>query len=290
MTITEKVEARGKARLIGTFEPNTPEWHVARKGVGGSDIGAIMGKNPWKSAYTLWAEKTGQLPDIVPNTAMKLGSALEAPIREFWAKESEGFLTVHETGTWQSLERESWKANPDGIIEWANGDLGILEIKHSRQYWDALPESYVLQVQWYLHVLGLDVALVVAVAGGDLKEFRVEYDPELAEQVKTAVKAFEGCLGGNVAPDWDGSTSTYETVREISDGLIDGEVELDKIYENLLAAKIIHAKAEENFNLYKSIALAYMGGIQTGLYKGEKVVKLQARNGKPFITFTEKRN
>lgn len=289
MTITEQVEAKGKARLIGVYESGTPEWHAARSGVSGSDISAIMGKNPWKSAYTLWAEKTKQLDDIVPNTAMKLGSALEAPIRDFWAKESAAFLTVHETGTWQSLNRETWKANPDGIIQWGDGQLGILEIKHSRQYWDALPEAYELQVQWYLHILGLKLGIVVAVAGGDLKEFRVEYDPELAERVETAVRAFEGCLEGGVAPDWDGSDSTYETVRQISDGLTHGEIELDKIYENLYAAKVIFDKATENFNLYKSIALAYMGGVQTGLYKGEKVIKLQARSGKPFITFTEKR-
>lgn len=285
MTITELVESKGKARLIGIYESNTPEWHAARAGVGGSDISAIMGKNPWKSAYTLFMEKSGVLPDIIPNTAMKLGSALEAPIRDFWAKESAGFLTVHETGTWQSVERESWKANPDGIIEWSDGQLGILEIKHSRQYWDKLPEAYELQVLWYLHILGLKLGIVVAVAGGDLKEFRVEYDPERAEAIETAVKAFEGCLEGGVAPDWDGSTSTYETVREISDGLTDGEIELDRIYENLLAAKLIYEKAEENLNLYKSTALAYMNGIKTGLYKGEKVVVLQARNGKPFITF-----
>lgn len=285
MTITELVESKGKARLIGIYESNTPEWHAARAGVGGSDISAIMGKNPWKSAYTLFMEKSGVLPDIIPNTAMKLGSALEAPIRDFWAKESAGFLTVHETGTWQSVERKSWKANPDGIIEWSDGQLGILEIKHSRQYWDKLPEAYELQVLWYLHILGLKLGIVVAVAGGDLKEFRVEYDPERAEAIETAVKAFEGCLEGGVAPDWDGSTSTYETVREISDGLTDGEIELDRIYENLLAAKLIYEKAEENLNLYKSTALAYMNGIKTGLYKGEKVVVLQARNGKPFITF-----
>lgn len=285
MTITELVESKGKARLIGIYESNTPEWQAARAGVGGSDISAIMGKNPWKSAYTLFMEKSGVLPDIIPNTAMKLGSALEAPIRDFWAKESAGFLTVHETGTWQSVERESWKANPDGIIEWSDGQLGILEIKHSRQYWDKLPEAYELQVLWYLHILGLKLGIVVAVAGGDLKEFRVEYDPERSEAIETAVKAFEGCLEGGIAPDWDGSTSTYETVREISDGLIEGEIELDKIYENLLAAKLIYDKAEENLNLYKSTALAYMNGIKTGLYKGEKVVVLQARNGKPFITF-----
>jgi len=290
MTITQKIANKGKALLIGTYESGTPEWHAAREGIGGSDIGAIMGKNPWKSAYTLWAEKSNLIAGIESNTAMRLGTALESPIREFWANENKAWLTVHETGTWQSLENSYYKANPDGIIEWSDGQLGVLEIKHSRQYWDKLPEAYELQVQWYLHVLGLKLGIVVALAAGDLKEFRVEYDPELMERVETAVRAFYGCLEGNVAPDYDGSTSTYETVREISEGLTEGEIELDKLYENLFAAKVIFEKAEENFNLYKATTLAYMNGIKTGLYNGEKVVNLRASKGRPFITFTEKRN
>lgn len=289
MTITQKIADKGKALLIGTYKSNTPEWHAAREGIGGSDIGAIMGKNPWKSAYTLWAEKSNLIDGVVSNTAMKLGTALEAPIREFWAQENKEWLTVYETGTWQSVEHSHYKANPDGIIEWSDGQLGVLEIKHSRQYWDKLPEAYELQVQWYLHVLGLKVGIVVALAAGDLKEFRVEYDSELMERVETAVRAFYGCLEGGVAPDWDGSTSTYETVREISEGLTDGEIELDKLYENLIAAKVIYDHAEENFNLYKATTLAYMNGVKTGLYKGEKVVNLRASKGRPFITFTEKR-
>jgi putative phage-type endonuclease len=290
MTITQKIAELGKARLIGTYESNTPEWHAAREGIGGSDIGAIMGKNPWKSAYTLWAEKSNLIGGTESNLAMRLGTALEQPIRDFWVNENKDWLTVHETGTWQSVEHAHYKANPDGIIEYTDGTLAILEIKHSRQYWDKLPEAYELQVLWYMHVLGLKTAIVVALAAGDLKEFKVEYDPELAERLETAVRAFYGCLEGGVAPEYDGSDSTYETVREISDGLTEGEIELDKLYENLYAAKIIFEKAEENLNLYKATTLAYMNGIKTGLYKGDKVINLRASKGRPFITFTEKRN
>ena len=32
-----------------------------RKGIGGSDVAAIMGLNKWKSAYQIWLEKTGQV-------------------------------------------------------------------------------------------------------------------------------------------------------------------------------------------------------------------------------------
>ncbi|CAB4138345.1 COG5377 Phage-related protein, predicted endonuclease [uncultured Caudovirales phage] len=286
MTITQKIEALGFGKYLGTFEPNSPEWHEAREGIGGSDIGAVMNKNPWKSAYTLWAEKTGLISDeLEPSMPMKLGTAFEAPIRELFKEQNDGWLTVHETGTWQSVANPILKANPDGIIEWADGKLGVLEIKFTRQYWDELPEHYNFQVQHYLEVLGLDRGIVVAVAGGDYKEFEVLKDESLVKTMKEAVAGFCGFLDTKTAPDYDGSDSTYETIRELSEGLEEGEIELGSMWSNLIGTKSEFDYWDNAFKAQKSAVLAFMNGIKYGLYQGEKVVALQARNGKPFITF-----
>jgi putative phage-type endonuclease len=286
MTITQKIEALGFARYLGTFEPNSPEWHNARKGIGGSDVASVMDKNPWKSAFQLWAEKTGQISDdIEPSMPMKLGTAFEPTIRALFAKENEAWLTVHETGTWQSIENPKLVANVDGIIEWHNGKLGVLEIKFTRQYWDELPEHYNLQVQHYLQVLGLERGMVVAVAGGDWKEFEVVRDESLVEDMKTRVRAFSALVEANTPPEYDGSDSTYETVRQLSDGLEDGEIELGSLWSNLTSTKAQADYWDNALKAQKSAVLAFMNGIKYGLYQGEKVVALQARNGKPFITF-----
>jgi putative phage-type endonuclease len=286
MEITQKIEALGFGRYLGTFKPNSQEWHAAREGVGGSDIGALMGKSPWKSAYQLWAEKTGHLSDeIKPSMPMKLGTAFEAPIRELFREQNEGWLKVYETGTWQSVANPILKANPDGIIEWEDGKLGVLEIKFTRQYWDELPEHYNLQVQHYLQVLGLERGIVVAVAGGDWKEFEVVWDDSLQKDMKKAVRAFYGLVTSNKPPDYDGSTSTYETVRELSEGLQEGEMELGSLWSNLVATKSEADYWANALQAQKSAVLAFLNGIKYGLYQGEKVISLQARNGKPFITF-----
>lgn len=282
----DEIESLGFARLLGTFENQSPEWHQARRGIGGSDIGVIMGRSPWKSPFSLWAEKTGQIDDTIePTIQMELGTVFEKPIRDLWAKRNAEFLTVSETGTWQSISNPTWKANPDGIIRYRNGELAILEIKHTASYWDQLPEQYELQVLWYLHVLGLRAGVVVAVSGGYLREFNVEYDAERMAEVETRVRAFQGIVAGGIAPDYDGSTSTYETVRKISPALIDDEIELGAIYPALLASKVEAEEAAERFQANKSMALAYMNGVRVGTYLGNKVVTLQARNDKPFITF-----
>jgi putative phage-type endonuclease len=286
MTITQKIEALGFAKYLGTFEPSSPEWHEARKGIGGSDIASVMDKSPWKSAFQLWAERSGLLDDSVePSMPMKLGTAFEPAIRNLFAEENKEWLTVHETGTWQSLENPLLKANPDGIIEWVNGQLGILEIKFTRQYWDELPEYYNLQVQHYLSVLGLNTGMVVAVTGGDYREFEVVRDESLIETMKTRVRAFYDLVDAKKPPMYDGSDSTYETVRTLSEGLEEGEIELGALWSNLQASKAEFDFWEKSFKAQKSVVLAFMNGTKYGLFQGEKVIALQARAGKPFITF-----
>ncbi|CAB4149562.1 COG5377 Phage-related protein, predicted endonuclease [uncultured Caudovirales phage] len=286
MNITEKIEALGFGKYLGTFEPNSPEWHQARQGIGGSDIGALMDKSPFKSAFQLWAEKTGQLSDdIEPSMPMKLGTAFEPAIRQLFQDENKDWLTVHETGTWQSVANPILKANPDGIIEWKDGELGVLEIKFTRQYWDELPEHYNLQVQHYLQVLGLKRGLVIAVAGGDWKEFDVVWDDSLTRDMKRRVEAFSDLVEAKEPPSYDGSDSTYETVRELSEGLEDGEIELGAMWSNLVSTKSEADYWANALQAQKSAVLAFMNGIKYGLYQGEKVIALQARNGKPFITF-----
>lgn len=284
--VNNEIEQLGKARLIGTFKNQSPEWHQARQGIGGSDIAAIMNRSAWKSQYALWAEKTGLIDDTIePTIQMELGTAFEKPIRDLWAKRNAEFLTVSETGTWQSIANPTWKANPDGIIRYNNGDLAILEIKHTATYWDALPEMYELQVLWYLHITGLTAGKVVAVSGGYLREFDVEYDAQRMAGVETAVRAFQGLVAGGIAPSIDGSNSTYETIRKISPALIDDEIDLGTLYPMLMESKIKAETAESVFQAHKSMVLDYMAGVRIGTYKGDKVVTLQARGDKPFITF-----
>jgi putative phage-type endonuclease len=286
MEITQKIEALGFATYLGNFEPGTPDWHNARRGIGGSDIASVMDLNPWKSAYTLFMEKSGKAWQDIPSTIpMQLGTAFEPVIRKLFADNNSEWLKVHETGTWASKEDPRAVANLDGIIEWDDGSLGVLEIKFSRQYWDKLPEHYNLQVQHYLWVLGLKRGVVVAVAGGDWKEFEVVRDDSLVEAMKSRLQAFYGFLDTDTAPDYDGSESTYETVRQLSEGLEEGEIELGSLWANLLQAKSESEYWEKQFKAHKSAVLAFMDGTKYGLFQGEKVIALQARNGRPFITF-----
>jgi len=273
------------ATLIGTFAPDSEEWHDARQGITGSDIGAILGVSPFKSTYTLWAEKRGLISDrIEPSIAMRMGTLFEPAIRQLFAEQHPD-VEVMETGTWACNTQPTWKANPDAIMRDDKGNLAILEIKHTSQYWPELPRTYFEQVHWYMSILEIPVGIVAAVTGGRYTEFTVQYDELHAEEVYERVHEFQRLVETDTEPDWDGSTSTYETVRTLAPGLTDSEIELGHLWINLANAKANFEAAETLFTSFKSATLAQMDGAKVGTYNGEPVVQLQARNGKPFLTF-----
>jgi predicted phage-related endonuclease len=288
MTIDQQIESLGRAKLLGYFEHDSAEWHEARKGVAGSLVGTLMGHNPWRSAYTAYFEALGELPrdSSGPSMAMKLGTIFEQPIQDLWVSENAEWLTAHNTGTWASVFYPEFKANPDAIIEWADGSLGILEIKFSRNPMNELPPHYRDQVMWYMHVLGLKKGILVAVANGEMVEHEIDYDLDYAIQLEIRAITFLHKLEIGEAPDWDGSQSTYETVRTLSEHIYDGDIELGELYPQLMRAKELAEETEQQFTLLKSKVLHLMDGVKVGLYQGDKVLSLQARgSGLPFIVF-----
>jgi putative phage-type endonuclease len=60
------------------------QFHAERlSGLGGSDIGAILGLNPWRTPYQVWEEKVGKADPFTGNLQTRFGSYAE----EFVARE-----------------------------------------------------------------------------------------------------------------------------------------------------------------------------------------------------------
>ena len=289
MDIAQRIEALGAAKLIGTHPSGSANWLTQRQeSIGGSDIAAILNLSPFKSCLTLWYEKAGALEQPEPTTRMLLGNYLEEGIVRAFADQNPNLKVHYGDMTFASTENNRFHANPDAIIEDSLGNLSILEIKHTGSYWTELPVHYRYQVLWYQYVTGLkNPAMVVAVTGGDLKQFIVEWDDSLMEFVKGAVNAFLGLLSMGEPPDHDGSDSTYQTIRDLSPDIEDVSYELECGNE-LMAARQIFDAAEENLQKYKAKALDELQGARIGTWQGVPIVQLQQRgNGKPFLTFTK---
>jgi putative phage-type endonuclease len=275
------------AVLLGDFANGSQEWHDLRNepgAVGGSDIAAITGLSAWESAITKWAKKTGQIPDeVTPNMSMKLGTKLEAPILELFADEHPE-LEIYETGTWANKENPWARSNPDGLYKTADGEWGIIEVKFSRDYWSGVPQAYRAQVLWYMRVFGIKQAKLVALAGSSYMEFDIEWDEFEAETLwDAAVRFRQACLDMKM-PYWDGSNSTLETVRALSPGISDSEVDLDDLGMHYINSVTDAEKANAKMTELKARVIQAMDGAKRGLIYGEHLLSLRSRaGGAPYL-------
>ena len=75
---------------ISTRSMSRQAWLTERrKTIGRSDAAGIVGLSRYATPYTVWADKTGRLPDQEDNEAMRQGRELEEYVAKRW-EESTG--------------------------------------------------------------------------------------------------------------------------------------------------------------------------------------------------------
>ena len=123
-----------------------------KKGIGGSDAGAAIGVNPWKTPYSLYLEKTGEeIPeDISEKPAVKRGVRLEPEVIK-WVKEDLDITIRKDNKTHISNEHPFLFCHNDGTVV---GSHRVAEVKcpssHMRHFWgepgsDSVPQYYLAQ-------------------------------------------------------------------------------------------------------------------------------------------------
>jgi putative phage-type endonuclease len=275
---------------LGVYDSGSPEWHELRsRGIGGSEIGTIMGYNPWESAFALWAKRTGQIPDPpLDGWSIRFGRAFELPTLELWAEEHPEY-EVFLTGTWQHPEYEFMLANPDALAKHREtGEWIVVEIKTSRGSWGETPPHYAAQVLHYMTVLNLERSVIVAVAGWNYEERWVDFDDFEADAQLAAASRFWNHLQNVEKPEWDGSKATYEAVRYMHPDIENDEVDLEEFGQVLLSASENFRNSETALNEIKSVVLDRMGTAKYGyvMRDGKKwvIAQRQARGqGKPWL-------
>lgn len=265
------------AVFLGEFESGSPEWLALRDQPGvvtGTLAGVVAGLSPWESAFTAWAKQTKRISsEVKQSRAMRLGQLKESVVKQLWLEENPGYK-LHEVGTWAHKEHDWCRANPDGVLEFLDGELVLMEIKTARAPFDVLPAHYVAQVQWYMWVLGLKRAIVVVEAFNDIQQFDILADEFFQQGLFEAADRFRASVINDVKPDWDGSESTYQTVRAMNPNATDDVVDLGELGVNLSNAQKAFDVAESELRSFKSATLDALGSACRGVVNvdGEEYV------------------
>ena len=258
----------------GTHDEVERQWLEARKkGVGGSDVAAIMGVSKYSSPLEVWLVKTGreETPDISWKQSVEWGRRLEPTIAEKFAEEHPE-LKVEEPGCMFVSNDRPWAvASVDRVLEREDGAKGVLEVKtvglRSAGDWeDWVPDYYMTQVVHYLAVTGFSFAWVAVLIGGqEYREYFVERDEEDVKAVSDAVDAFwNDFVIKDTIPQIVGSDGESQALSrmfsEPSDEMLQMLDEDLPQLELVDKYKAVKKDAEEQIKLYENEIKAYIGG------------------------------
>lgn len=185
----------------------SPAQHELRKlGYGGSDVGAIVGVNPWKGPTDVYLDKIGAAPPFEGNQRTRNGHRFEAPARSWYVEEERPGTVVRQVGTIAHPTVPWWFVTPDGAVYESEaaalrGDEPIrgLEIKthtvHLRHLYgepgsDQVPAWEHLQCVWGMGGTGLPEWDLVALLDGEFTRYTIPRDLETEEMLHEAVQHF----------------------------------------------------------------------------------------------------
>ena len=196
-----------KKPILSNIEENRGEWlKLKQHAVGSSEIAAVVGLSPYKTAIQLYDDKLKNR-QIEDNENMARGRERETIILEKFVGIT-GFAHKQPFAIYSYDETNTLLASPDSFLyEKVSKTYGICEVKSPQFFtaknWDGVPpEMYQLQLQWQLGIIGLKWGYIAWEKGedGPIESFRVEYDEPLFLDLVDKARKFIKCLQTSTPP------------------------------------------------------------------------------------------
>ena len=190
-----------------------------KKGITGTDAGAICGLNPYSSAFQIYQDKITDEIEEFDNESMRQGRDLEEYVARRFSEET-GLKVRRANAIFQNEENPFMLADFDRLIVGQKAGLECKTVSpYSSDKWNDgnIPLHYQMQVQHYLAVSGFDCWYIAAVIFG--REFlirKIERDEELINYLIDIERGFwyNNVLAG-IMPEPDGSDNCSEMIAKM---------------------------------------------------------------------------
>lgn len=169
-------------KVVDISNLSREDWlEYRKKGIGGSDVAAIMGISPFATIRDLFYNKTGVQPVIQEEeesnwVAKEVGHRLEDLVAEIFSKKT-GLEVFPVRIMFRHPLYPFMLADVDYFVRMPDGTFAILECKtcnyNAKNKWDdeGIPAHYVLQVRHYLSVMNMQKAFIACLYGNNENEF-----------------------------------------------------------------------------------------------------------------------
>lgn len=226
------------------------EWLKIRKGyIGGSDAGAIIGLNPYASAFSVWAEKAGSVPEFEGNISTRVGTYLEDLVAKLFMEETGktvqrlNFTIVNPAYPWACANIDREVIGEDAVLEIkTTTSFGAIKKFRSGEY----PEQWYGQMVHYLAVTGAKKAYLAALENNrELRVFELERDEEEVKALMDAEQEFWNTyVLPKKTPPVDGHSATSEAIKKIFSEEAGDSVDLSSFSDVLQQRKAVHEQIE----------------------------------------------
>jgi putative phage-type endonuclease len=178
----------------------TPEQQALRKqGLGASEVAAVLGLDPYRTALDVYLEKIGEAEPFPGNQFTHWGNKLEPVIAAEYA-ERHPDATLVESDT--VVGAEPWiLATPDRIVA-SPSEKNTWGLECKSRGWfntdawgesgtDEVPHAVALQCHWGMFATKLrrwDVAVLLG--GNDYREYTLRFDPTIAAEIYARARDF----------------------------------------------------------------------------------------------------
>jgi len=239
------------------------------KFLGGSDIAALLGISPYKTATDLWLDKIKPRVDDGRNAAAKTrGTRLEPYILDMIRSEH-GLEIVAKNERYIDPAVPYFAAEIDAETADENIEIKTVHPFKSKEWGeletDQLPLHYVAQVQWGLGIRQRQRCRVFALIGDDLRPYTVERDDETIAAIREKASEFwTRYVLPQLRPPLDyADRKTLDTLRRLYPGTDGSTIEATAMHEQwravLQTAQDMVAKYEGVVEGAKAHLMAEMG-------------------------------
>ena len=213
--------------VVSTENMPEKEWlEWRRKGIGGSEVAAIMGQSPFMTAVDLYRDKVGIFPAVEDTgnwVAMEVGHRLESLVAEIFERKT-GLRIYQVKKMFAHPDYPFMQANTDYMVETLDGQTGILEIKtsnlHAKEKWqdDTIPFSYEMQGRHYMAVMDVDFCWFACLFGNNENDFvmrLLERDLDIeADMIAEEQNFWVNHVQAGIEPPYtEGSDLVLESIR-----------------------------------------------------------------------------
>ena len=196
---------------------------VRKTGISGTDISAICGVNPYRTAFQVYLEKTGKAEAVEVTPQMRWGLILEPVV-------ATQFRLAHPKEFGEMKMNETTFVNPDNQLVVGTPDYLMPETEHGLevktvgtfmakgfgdQGTDDVPKHHYLQCEWYMILMGWTHWHLAALIGGqDYREYRFVRNGGLDEKLlDIAGRFWDKHVKADEPPPLDGSKTVANYLK-----------------------------------------------------------------------------